>query len=380
MNRSGAYRQQPTGYKAFLPAPLPPNPPIKIEGELQNLLSNADMSLARLDGLGHILPNASLFIAMYVKKEALLSSQIEGTQASLEDLFEFESGMKPENINDVAEVVNYVKALNYGMERLGEFPMSLRLIKEIHAVLMEGVRGGEKAPGEFKKTQNWIGPPGCTLKDARFVPPPPHEAEASMGALELYLHQPQQLPVLVNCALIHYLFETIHPFLDGNGRLGRLLITYYLHWKGGMEKPLLYLSYYFRKYRQEYYDRLNMVRDNGDFEQWIAFFLKGVVVTADSAVDAAKQIMELQSRHRSLLWQKKISSPLAVGILEKLFYSPYVSVNDVARDFSISYQAASTLISQLEGAGILKEITGRKRDKRYIYADYLQILEEGTKL
>ena len=380
MNRSGAYRQQPTGYKAFLPAPLPPNPPIKIEGELQNLLSNADMSLARLDGLGHILPNASLFIAMYVKKEALLSSQIEGTQASLEDLFEFESGKKPENINDVAEVVNYVKALNYGMERLGEFPMSLRLIKEIHAVLMEGVRGGEKTPGEFKKTQNWIGPPGCTLKDARFVPPPPHEAEAAMGALELYLHQPQQLPVLVDCALVHYLFETIHPFLDGNGRLGRLLITYYLHWKGVMEKPLLYLSYYFRKYRQEYYDRLNMVRDNGDFEQWIAFFLKGVVVTADSAVDAAKQIMELQSRHRSLLWQKKISSPLAVGILEKLFYSPYVSVNDVARDFSISYQAASTLISQLEGAGILKEITGRKRDKRYIYADYLQILEEGTKL
>ena len=380
MNRSGAYRQQPTGYKAFLPTPLPPNPPLKIEGELQILLSNADMSLARLDGLGHILPNAGLFISMYVKKEALLSSQIEGTQASLEDLFEFESGKQPENINDVAEVVNYVRALNYGMERLVEFPMSLRLIKEIHSVLMAGVRGGEKTPGEFKKTQNWIGPPGCTLKDARFIPPPPHEAEAAMGALELYLHQPPRLPVLVDCALIHYLFETIHPFLDGNGRLGRLLITFYLHWKGVMEKPLLYLSYYFRKYRQEYYDRLNIVRDNGDFEQWIAFFLKGVVVTADSAVDAVKQIMELQSRHRSLLWQKKISSPLAVGILEKLFYTPYVSVNDIARDFSISYQAASTLISQLEGAGILKEITGRKRDKRYIYADYLQILEEGTKL
>lgn len=380
MNRSGAYRQQPTGYKAFLPASLPPDPPVKIEGELQRLLSNADMSLARLDGLGHILPNAGLFIAMYVKKEALLSSQIEGTQASLEDLFEFESGKKPENINDVAEVVNYVKALNYGMERLGEFPMSLRLIKEIHAVLLEGVRGGEKTPGEFKKTQNWIGPPGCSLKDARFVPPPPHEADAAMGALELYIHQPPRLPVLVDCALIHYLFETIHPFLDGNGRLGRLLITFYLHWKGVMEKPLLYLSYYFRKYRQEYYDRLNMVRDNGDFEQWIAFFLKGVVVTADSAVDAAKQIMELQSRHRSLLWQKKMSSPLAVGILEKLFYTPYISVNDIARDFSITYQAASTLTSQLENAGILKEITGRKRDKRYIYADYLQILEEGTKL
>jgi Fic family protein len=380
MSRSGAYRQQSTGYKAFLPAPLPPDPPVKIEGELQILLSNADMSLARLDGLGHILPNADLFISMYVKKEALLSSQIEGTQASLEDLFEFESGKLPENINDVAEVVNYVRALNYGMERLVEFPMSLRLIKEIHSVLMEGVRGGEKTPGEFRKTRNWIGPPGCTLNDARFIPPPPHEAEAAMGELELYLHQPPHLPALVDCALIHYLFETIHPFLDGNGRLGRLLITFYLHWKGVMEKPLLYLSCYFRKFRQEYYDRLNIVRDNGDFEQWIAFFLKGVVVTADSAVDAVKQIMELQSRHRSLLWQKKISSPLAVGILEKLFYAPYVSVNDIAGDFSISYQAASTLVSQLEGIGILKEITGRKRDKRYIYADYLKILEEGTKL
>lgn len=380
MNRSGAYIQQQSGYKAFIPEPLPPNPPVKIEGDLQNLLSNADMSLARLNGLGHFLPNSSLFIAMYVKKEALLSSQIEGTQASLEDLFGFENGEKLDNINDVAEVVNYIKALNYGIERLADFPMSLRLIKEIHEILMEGVRGGEKTPGEFRKSQNWIGTPGCILKDARFVPPPPHEVEAAIGALELYMHQPRQLPVLVSCALIHYLFETIHPFLDGNGRLGRLLITYYLHWQGVMEKPLLYLSYYFKKYRQEYYDRLNMVRDSGDFEQWIAFFLKGVVVTADSAVETARQIMELQTTHRNLLWQKKLSSPLAVGILEKLYYTPYISVNDIARDFSISYQAASTLVSQLEGVGILREITGRKRDKRYVYSDYLNILEEGTKL
>lgn len=379
MKRSGVYIQQPTGYKAFIPERLPPKPPVKIEGELQNLLSNADMSLARLDGLGHFLPNSSLFIAMYVKKEALLSSQIEGTQASLEDLFEFESGEKPDNISNVAEVVNYIKALNFGIERLKEFPMSLRLIKEIHEVLMEGVRGSEKIPGEFKKSQNWIGPPGCTLKDARFVPPPPHEAEAAMGELELYMHQPLQFPVLVNCALIHYLFETIHPFLDGNGRLGRLLITCYLHWQGVMDKPLIYLSYYFKKNRQEYYDRLNMVRESGDFEQWITFFLKGVVITADSAVDTARQIMELQTMHRNLLWQKKLSSPLAVGILEKLFFTPYISVNDVARDFSISYQAASNLVSHLERIYILREITGRKRDKRYVYSDYLHILEEGTK-
>ena len=379
MNRSGAYINQSTGYKAFIPKPLPPKPSIALEGNLQNLLSKADMSLARLDGIGYILPNVDLFIAMYVRKEALLSSQIEGTQASLEDLFEFESGEKPENINDVAEVVNYIKALNYGMERLGRFPMSLRLLKEIHSVLMKGVRGGEKMPGEFRKSQNWIGPAGCTLKEATFLPPPPHETEKAMGDLEKYMHGKERLPLLIDCALVHYQFETIHPFLDGNGRLGRLLITYYLYWKGALHKPLLYLSHYFKKRRQEYYDRLNMVRENEDYEQWLAFFLKGIKETADSAIDTSRRILELQSAHRNILWKKNISSPLAVGILEQLFITPYVSVNDIAKGFKISYQAASTLVSQLEKAGILKEITGRKRDKRYIYADYINILSEGTK-
>lgn len=379
MNRSGTHIQQPTGYKAFIPTPLPPNPPVKIEGPLQTLLSNADMALARLDGLGYTLPNADLFIAMYVRKEALLSSQIEGTQASLEDIFEFESGEKPENLNDVTEVVNYVKALNYGIERLDGFPMSLRLIKEIHAVLMEGVRGGEKIPGEFKKSQNWIGPAGCALNEATYVPPPPNESDKAMGDLEVYLHEARQLPVLIECALVHYQFETIHPFLDGNGRLGRLLITYYLYWRGVLHRPLLYLSYFFKKYRQEYYDRLNLVRENGDYEQWISFFLKGVADSAQSAMDTAKKILELQSTHRSLLWQKRISSPRAVGILEKLYSTPYVSVKEVAKSFKISFQSASTLISQLEQAGILKEITGRKRDKRYIYYQYLDILSEGTR-
>jgi len=379
MNRSGAYVNQPGGYKAFIPKPLPPTPPAALEGDLLNILSKADMSLARLDGIGHVLPNVNLLIAMYVRKEALISSQIEGTQASLEDLFEFESGEKPKNINDVAEVVNYIKALNYGIKRLGSFPMSLRLIKEIHSVLMKGVRGGEKMPGEFKKSQNWIGPAGATRNEATFVPPPPHEAEKAIGELEKYMHKREKLPVLVDCALIHYQFETIHPFLDGNGRLGRLLITYYLYWKGVLTKPLLYLSYFFKKRRQEYYDRLSLVRENGDYEQWVSFFLTGVIEISDSAIDTSKRILELQSNHRNLLWKKKISSPLAVGILEKLFYVPYVSVNDVAREFSISFQAASTLVAQFETAGILKEITGRKRDKRYIYSDYINILSEGTK-
>jgi len=379
MNRSGAYVNQPGGYKAFIPKPLPPTPPAALEGDLLNILSKADMSLARLDGIGHVLPNVNLLIAMYVRKEALISSQIEGTQASLEDLFEFESGEKPKNINDVAEVVNYIKALNYGIERLGSFPMSLRLIKEIHSVLMKAVRGGEKMPGEFKESQNWIGPAGAALNEATFVPPPPHEAEKAIGELEKYMHKKEKLPVLVDCALIHYQFETIHPFLDGNGRLGRLLITYYLSWKGVLTKPLLYLSYFFKKRRQEYYDRLSLVRENGDYEQWVSFFLTGVIEISDSAIDTSKRILELQSNHRNLLWKKKISSPLAVGILEKLFYVPYVSVNDVAREFSISFQAASTLVAQFEKAGILNEITGRKRDKRYIYADYMNILSEGTK-
>jgi Fic family protein len=379
-NRSGKIVLQPTGYKAFIPAKLPPSPPLRLEGSLQNLLLQADMALARLDGMGYFLPNADLFIAMFVRKEALLSSQIEGTQASLEDIFEYESGDKPENINDVAEVINYIKALNYGMDRLKTLPMSLRLIKEIHDVLMQGTRGGNKAPGEFRKTQNWIGAPGSTLKDARYIPPPPFEVLKAMGDLELYIHKARKLPVLIDCGLIHYQFESIHPFLDGNGRVGRLLITFYLYFREVLHRPLLYLSYYFKKNRQEYYDRLNMLRNKGDYEQWIAFFLKGVAETADSAVETAQKILELQTKHRDLLWKKKLSSPFAVGILERLFQKPYVSVNDVAKEFSISFQAASNLVSQLEGAGILHEITGKKRDKRFIYAAYITILSEGTGL
>lgn len=378
MGRSGGYIKQIKGYRAFIPSPLPPDPPLRIDGEVQKMLSRADMALARLDGVGHVLPDVNLFIAMYVRKEALLSSQIEGTQASLQDLFVYEDGNTVSNVNDVSDVVNYVKALNHGMKRLNDLPMSLRLIREIHEILMEGVRGGERRPGEFKKTQNWIGPPGCTLKDAVFIPPPPHETVETMGKLEHYIHGDEVLPVLIDSALIHYQFETIHPFLDGNGRLGRLLITFYLLWKKVLSRPLLYLSYYFKRNRQEYYDRLQMVRNTGDYEQWIAFFLKGVAETGDAAMETAKKILELQSRHRSLLWERKISSPIAVGLLDRLFGKPYVSVKDVAEGFKISFQAASTIVSQFEKAGILKETTGRKRDKRYLYQEYMDILSEGT--
>ncbi len=380
MRRSGVYIKQPAGYRAFIPTPLPPKPAVKIVGELQNLLSRADMALARLDGVAQMLPNVDLFIAMYVKKEALLSSQIEGTQASLDDLFSYESGDKLENLNDVTEVLNYVKAMNYGLDRLQNLPMSLRLIKEIHALLLKDVRGSERHPGEFKRSQNWIGPPGCTLSEASYVPPPPHEALEDMGALERYFHDKERLPILVDCALIHYQFETIHPFLDGNGRMGRLLITFYLCWKGVLHKPLLYLSYYFKNNRQEYYDRLNMVRTTGNYEQWVDFFLRGVVDIAGASMDTAGQILELQTHHRRLLWEKKISSPIAVGILEQLFYTPTISIARIAEKFNVSYQAASKLVSQLEKVKILRETTGRKRDRRYVYSDYLDILAEGTKI
>lgn len=376
--RSGCYVSQPTGYKAFIPSSLPPEPAVKIEGVLLQLLSDANIALGRLDTLSSLLPNVDHIIAMYVRKEALLSSQIEGTQASLEDIFEYESDIPLENIQDVQEVVNYIKALNHGLQRIEEFPMSIRLIKEIHHILLSDTRGKDKTPGEFKRSQNWIGPGGCSLKNATFVPPTPAETLDAMGRLELFIHEVNQLPVLIICALIHYQFETIHPFLDGNGRLGRLLITFYLCWKGVMQKPLLYLSYYFKLYRQEYYDRLNVVREQGDYEQWITFFLKGIIWTSQSALETIKNVFSIAERHKNLLFQNKVSSPFAVALLDYLSVKPHISIQEVASHFQVSYQTAQSLIKQFVEIGILKEITGKKRDRRYSYWEYLDCLSEGT--
>lgn len=376
--RSGKRITQPTGYKAFIPNPLPPNPPIQIEGEVQHLLTNANIAIGKMDTMGYLVPNLDHIIAMYVRKEALLSSQIEGTQASLEDIFEYESQIPLKNINDVEEVINYIAALNHGMKRLAEFPMSIRLIKEIHEMLLKGVRGKEKTPGEFRKSQNWIGSPGSTLATASFVPPPPKEAMHAMGELELFLHKGSELPLLINCALIHYQFETIHPFLDGNGRLGRLLITFYLYWKGALQYPLLYLSYYLKIHRQEYYDRLNLVREKGDYEQWIIFFLKGIIWTSDSALQTIKNLLQLQDDHKKRLLSKKLSTPYAIALLDYLFEKPHLTINDIADHFKISYQGAKALVDQFIASEILKEITGKRRDKRYSYWEYLAFLSEGT--
>jgi len=379
MNRSGNYVQLST-YKAFVPASLPPKPELAIDSDMQNHLSRAERALAKMDGIAHALPSHNLFIAMYVRKEALLSSQIEGTQASLEDIFEVENGNKPENINDVEEVINYIKALNHGIRRLDDLPMSLRLIKEIHDVLLKGVRGESKYPGEFRRTQNWIGAHGANLSNASFVPPAPADMIKAMNDLEAYMHREKGYPELIECALIHYQFETIHPFLDGNGRLGRLLITYYLYWKQIVSKPLLYLSLYFKRNRQEYYDRLTMVRTKGDYEQWVMFFLRGLAETAESGLENIKKIMALRQIKENLLWQNKLSSPYAVGLLNFLFTVPYVNIKLVAKKFDVSFQSASTLVSQFVKLGILKEITGRKRDQKFVFKDYVALLSEGTEL
>ena len=274
LNRAGYFMNANAGYKSFVPAKLPPDPPIQFDAEMQTLLSLADRKLGRLDGVTQILPNPELFVAMYVKKEAVLSSQIEGTQASFVDVLSAEYNQADDQRrDDVSEVVNYVNAMNWGLDKLGEFPLSLRLIRNIHAKLLQNTRGSHRNPGEFRTSQNWIGPAGCTLNTATFVPPTVPDMEVALGDLEKYFYEEDYTPALVKIALIHAQFETIHPFLDGNGRMGRLLITFWLCQQEILTKPLLYLSYYFKKNRTEYYDRLMDVRKKGDWESWIKFFL-----------------------------------------------------------------------------------------------------------
>ncbi len=375
--RAGVWVKQPQGYRAFIPAPLPPNPPIEIDGNLMTLLSEADRALARLDGMCRVLPNPNLFVAMYVRKEAVLSSQIEGTQSSLEDVLEFEAGSPP-RVNDVGEVINYVEAMNYGLKRLKELPLSLRLIREIHKILLKGVRGGERMPGEFRITQNWIGALGATLNEADFVPPPPQEVVSHTGRLEKFFYDDQPMPPLVKAALIHYQFETIHPFVDGNGRIGRLLITFYLTWAGVLERPLLYLSYYFKRHRQEYYEKLMAVREEGNFEGWIRFFLKGVIEISNQSLETARKILTMQQDHRALLATSGVTSPLVFSLLDILFRRPIVTVKDVQGLLKTSFPNANKIVSRLVSLGTLKEISGQKRNRRFAYEPYLKMLIEGT--
>jgi Fic family protein len=372
--RAGRYIRQPTGYRAFVPAPLPPDPPLAYDGELTRLLSDADRALGRLDGVASVLPNPDLFVAMYVRHEAVLSSQIEGTQSTLEDVIEFEIDGSTERTTDVEEVVNYVAAMNHGLKRLGSLPLSLRLIKEIHHELLQGVRGEERQPGEFRTSQNWIGPAGCLLKEAEFVPPPPHEMQQALSDFERFLHDRTTLPVLVHCALAHAQFETIHPFLDGNGRVGRLLLTLLLCERQVLQQPLLYLSYYLKAHRAQYYDRLMAIRNDGDWEGWVKFFLRGVFEVSRGATDTSRAILDMREEHRQQIGTRPASAN-ALRLLDRLFQSPLVSVRSVEQFLGCSYGTAANIIGELENLGLVKEITGKQRNRLFRYQPYWELFD-----
>lgn len=375
--RAGRYVQQAGGYRAFVPAPLPPDPPLDLSGRLRERLSEADYALGRLDGAVLTLPNPDLFVFMYVRKEAVLSSQIEGTQSSLQNLLAAEAQLfDPDTPKDVQEVANYVRAMNHGLMRLTELPVSVRLIREIHAVLMQGVRGGRLQPGELRTSQNWIGPPGCTLATATFVPPPPHEVPQALSDLEKFLHAANGLPPLVQVGLAHAQFETIHPFLDGNGRIGRLLITFLLTEKRLLEKPALYLSHYFKQHRAEYYDRLQAVRDAGDWEGWLAFFLDGVIATSREATATAAAILRMREDYRAMITEH-LGRAAANGqrVMDRLFDHPIVTVATVREWLGLTPAGANQIVNRLEAIGLLREITGYARNRRFRFEPYLKLFE-----
>lgn len=371
--RAGHYQTQPTGYKAFIPQNLPPQPALVIGDSLKKLLVLTEQKLAELNGIGFSLPNPDLFIMMAIRKEALLSSQIEGTQATMTDVLTYETWAEVDNLDDVQEVVNYIKALHHGIARLDKLSLCMRIIKECHEILLNSLRGQEKTPGEFRKSQNWI---GQSLKNALFVPPPHTQVPEMIGNLEKFINQEGPLPLLIKCALIHYQFETIHPFLDGNGRIGRLLIDLFIHWKGLLHKPLIYTSLFFKQNRQEYFDRLMMIRTSGDFEQWIEFFLKSMLWSTEHAIEKIKQILLLQERLKQKILKEKKASLRSIQLLDILFASPLTTINDMAEKLGISFQAASEQAKLFLGLGILEELTGQKRSRRFAFAPYLKIVEE----
>jgi Fic family protein len=377
--RAGRYVAQPSGYSAFIPAPLPPRPRVRVGAALQGLLSEADRGLGRLDGSIQTLPHPDLFVLMYVRKEAVLSSQIEGTQSSLQDLLAAEAKILAPSgrPSDVDEVVNYVRAMNRGLARLNEMPVSVRLIREIHGVLLEGVRGSHLTPGELRRSQNWIGPGGCSLAEAAFVPPPPGELPAALGALERFLHAQDQMPLLLKIGLAHAQFETIHPFLDGNGRIGRLLVTFLLCERGVLSKPVLYLSHYFKRHRSTYYERLQAVRDDGDWEGWLEFFLRGVAEVSGQATETARRILALREQHRSRITD---AFGRAAGhghrVLESLYKRPIVAVEDVRALTGTTYPAANQLVQRFVAQKILREITGQARHRRFRYDPYVKLFTD----
>jgi len=381
-SRAGNYVSQIGGYKAFVPNTLPPDPPIQLDSEMILLLSEAATALGRLDGMSATLPNVDLFVAMYVNKEAVLSSQIEGTQASLIDVLAFEADAAlPDNPQDIEEVINYINALNYGLERLSTLPLSLRLIREIHSLLMQGVRGADRHPGEFRTSQNWIGHLGGTIGTAKFVPPSPVDMNKALSELEKFIHADTSLPLLLKVGLIHAQFETIHPFLDGNGRMGRLLITFILCSEGVLHKPLLYLSHFFKIHRLEYYEHLQKIRDDGDWESWLKFFLQGVSEVAQEATTTANNIVQLREKHRNIIASNfPRSAGPAYQLVEYLYKRPVITANGVTKVTGLSYQNANKLVVKFQELGFLRQMDTYQRNRRFVYSEYLAMFADAEEI
>lgn len=363
-------------YKSFLPAPLPPNPPLELDAEGLRLLVSANKQLGILDAVSSRIPNINLFVSMYVRKEALMSSQIEGSQATLEDVFD---PMLDENANrDVIDVINYIKATEFAIRRLEELPLCNRLIREVHAVLMEGVRGQGKNPGEFRHSQNWIGGYGSTLKNAGYIPPNVEDMVLSMSDLEKYINSDDDLDILVRSGLIHYQLETIHPFLDGNGRVGRLLITLFLMEKGLLKSPVLYISYFLKRNRIEYYDRLLEVRKKGNYEQWVKFFLQAILESAEDAITTIDRLAALRNKNVAIVNNMGRASKSTLRLLDYIEANPIIEISKTAEALGLAFNTTSDAIKRLEKAGILVQSAGQQRYRVYSYEEYLNLLRKGT--
>ena len=377
MKRSGEYVSNLSGdaaYKSFRPSPLPPE--IEMDAEMIELLTSATKSLSALDTMSTYIPNMNLFVSMYVRKEALLSSQIEGTQATLEDVLD---PMVEKNANqNVADVINYIKATEYALERIKTLPLCSRLIKETHEVLLGGVRGEEKNPGQFRISQNWIGAQGSSLKNARYIPPNVEDMTEAISDLEKYINSDDTLDVLIQAALIHYQFETIHPFLDGNGRVGRLLITLFLMEKKALNSPALYISYYLKKNRIEYYDRMSEVRNKDNYEQWIKFFLRAVAESSDEAVDTIKKLSDLHNKNVELISDMGRASKTAQIIFDYLEKNPIIDIRKTAEELGMSFNTVCGAVKRFEENGILKQTNNATRNRVFAYEDYLEILRKDT--
>ena len=379
MKRAGIYVDNLNGeatYQSFKPNPLPPIPEIEMDGEIVKLLVDANKQLVKLDTASQLISNADLFISMYVRKEALISSQIEGTQCTLDDVLDPEVEA---NANlDVSDVINYVKATQYALKRLERLPLCCRLIREIHEVLMENVRGQDKTPGEFRHSQNWIGPANCSLKDARYIPPNVEDMQTAMSDLEKYINENVDYDPLIRAALIHYQFETIHPFLDGNGRIGRLLILLYLMEQRLIEKPVIYISYFLKKNQIEYYDRMSEVRRTGNFEQWIRFFLEAVSKAASDSLEAIRQLSVLHDTNVEKLPKTTRSKDNLRAVFDYIEQYPIIDIKRTAKELEVSYNTVAAAVRKLVELGILQETTNAARNRVFAYEEYLAILRKDT--